>query len=1336
MKLKTPRMSCPSSMFYLSLQLLALWTLRSDGRIISLKQDAECFENTTGIITDEMDVNSSLPSASCISLDEALWMLESDDKLFLSSGVYTLYNFSTQVVREISNVAILGDSANPKSVTITCAQGVGLFFFNVTTLTISGLTIEGCGITGPERVDEIVNMTREIINFKYIPTQDFSTAVFMVHCMDSELTDVVIRDNRGFGFVGINLIGNTTFSRVKIMENYPSQCVLDLNKFPMIGGSGGGAFFIYRNYVRALRDQFHGSSAALHFTESNVTDNFICRLNLFHVLHDKLPKSVSPKSLSSSLLGAGGVSLSMAQSDFQVRAFFDSCIFRNNSGTYNGAAMYVSQFERADNSHVYVERSIFEENGGHLIKQYGGKGVGQTGALHIWFYAPDPSDYNNVHNARRLLSQEPSSVVVSQSSFVRNQARSGGGISVVSFGPEVGVIQDLLVISDTLFEHNQADFGGAVYLSELSYSGFELGLKVHFHNINASRNLKMDASAGNSVQSESGIIEINFLNVSVTGDNYFGHNNDTAVSLYSAIVTVSGSVLMEYNTGFTGGAVDMTRESYLILMGSTNMTFYRNKAIIAGGAVHVNFDPTRFNNYDCFVFDGDPDFFCNLFDRCVDAPFFANFIENSAPWGSAIYGSTFTNCPWAEGFDDSGKPTLRDGAIGRILSLEPFTNIYPNITGNTTNIFNTIARTITPREESLEFTAMPGTPLNADLGAFDQLDQPVPLTVFSQLRLVGGNVSNSKATASIGATNRYLLDGQTDNFTTVPFRVYGEEDSVYRLIITSDEAQVELSINVTFVNCSLGFFYDNESHSCACLIENDIDDVRCENDGSITSLSGPWIGFIDGHGFATARCEFDYCREDVTRIYLNDSDSQCENNRAGILCGRCKDGFSRVLGTPNCRECENYSLVIIIAFAILGIVLVVMVALFNITITDGYINGPIFYCNIISLYLNSTILPIKVQKSRFVINAVNLHWGIESCFYDGMTDLHLSVLCLLFPFYLQAILLMITAISKYCHNRHFAKLLSKVNITHVFATLLLLSYTSIFRACIDILSFTNIRVPDGNLQLWRIDPNEPYLHGLHLFEFFVALVLMVILLPLPFLLISTVSFRLPYVSRLKPLIDAFVAPLANGKHGWVGFRIFCRIYFFLLILMEEKRRNITICVFMFLLTVLGAYTKPFKTAGRNLVDLFVMVNLTIFTFMMVVIHAGPPVASTATDFAFMLLVFFTAFSVSLLLFYVIKAFPCASRAWERVDAFAKDKLPWLRSQDIENASTSMELETVGRKDSRDIDITHTSLSMGNLHVNRPKDEDFSSTSFVRYRESIFEPLPQQSALHSRTVVNH
>ena len=157
-------------------------------------------------------------------------------------------------------------------------------------------------------------------------------------------------------------------------------------------------------------------------------------------------------------------------------------------------------------------------------------------------------------------------------------------------------------------------------------------------------------------------------------------------------------------------------------------------------------------------------------------------------------------------------------------------------------------------------------------------------------------------------------------------------------------------------------------------------------------------------------------------FYIVEEDGQCLNNRAGIMCGQC----SRVLGFSGCRVCTNNNIGLVVGFALLGILLVVIISLFNITITDGYVNGLIFYCNIVSLLLDVALTLSLPPISNVVINWINLNFGIEACFYNGMTDLQLSALSLIFPLYLGVILFVITVVSKY---RRFAKLMSKLNIT-------------------------------------------------------------------------------------------------------------------------------------------------------------------------------------------------------------------------------------------------------------------------------------------------------------------
>ena len=1210
--------------------------------VIELRQDGGCQEL------------SSNDSPGCLLLDEALSLLESADTLSLSPGKYTLRNSSANIVRSLSNVTIVGNILNPQSVIITCDENVGLFFFNMTDLTIAGVTVEHCGIKGVNRIDEIMNITREIIDVLYTPISDFSTAIYLAHCPNLQISSVIIRDNRGFGLVGINLVGNVTFTQLQVYQNYPSKCVLDLERQLLVGGSGGGMFLLYQNYLE-LESEYENSSEIqsrdletnFDFTDSNITDNFICRLQLLNVLHNELPLSIDhPPTLNLSMIGAGGLTFALAQSDYPVQANFDSCLFRNNSGTYNGAAMHIAHFEQSSNSHVFIEGSQFLDNGGHLIEQYGEKGIGPAGALHIWYYMPNPRNFMNVDLAVELLQQQPCSVTVYDSVFEGNVARSGGAVYVLSFGGEVGLIQDLLTLNTSKFSHNRGDTGGALYFSELSYSGFKQGLGISLQSVEITSNDKLDISPSNSLQPESGIIDVSFLNISLTGSNYIANNSNTAMSLHSAIITILGNSFFAFNTGSTGGAISLSTESYLVLTGSTNLTFYQNNALIAGGAIYVNFGPTRFNRYDCFVFFVSTDIFCKLLHRCRFTQVFAHFINNTAPLGSAIYGSTLSNCPWASGRFESTDFTLtRDEIVGNLIRFEPSLTIRPELESSDLTIINTLPHRVLSNDSAIDsFTILPGQEIEQVLGSFDQLDQPVPLTIFAQL------TSSDSATASIGNSNRYLIDG-TDNFTTVPLKVFGKQNTTYRVSITSNEAQVELSFNVTLTECPLGFIYNDSSNSCQCSIDALFPNVSCEDDGTVTLSAGPWLGFIPKeNGFGSHSCILGYCFDVTTRVSLNDPDSQCRNNRSGILCGGCRESQSRVLGSPRCLTCKNNSgLALIVLFAISGILLVVAIALFNITLTHGYINGVIFYANVVSLYevLSSSDpkLNVSFSVSTFIIRVIGLNFGIETCFFDGMSDLELSILSLLFPLYLGAIIAVITLTLKHCHNKLFAKLMTKVNITHTFATLLVLTYSSICQTSMGLLSYVDINVNNGRtIRKWRVDPNQGYFSGLHIFGFFVAIVFIAVLIPFPILLLfPNLSLRLPLVKRMKPLLDAFTAPLAEKRQFWVGFRLLLRTLLFMLFFLDDSPRNIVICIVIILTTIFQANLNPYKTIGRNLFDLHIMVNLTLVSFLAAISRLSFDTAVAAVTSGIALWTLFSVECGVLFIAYVIAAFPCTAK---------------------------------------------------------------------------------------------
>ena len=63
-----------------------------------------------------------------------------------------------------------------------------------------------------------------------------------------------------------------------------------------------------------------------------------------------------------------------------------------------------------------------------------------------------------------------------------------------------------------------------------------------------------------------------------------------------------------------------------------------------------------------------------------------------------------------------------------------------------------------------------------------------------------------------------------------------------------------------------------------------------------------------------------------------------------------------VLGSRTCRQCSNWHILLFPVFIMIGVLAIIFIKYLNVTITAGFINGAIFYSNIVSLY-ESTLVP-------------------------------------------------------------------------------------------------------------------------------------------------------------------------------------------------------------------------------------------------------------------------------------------------------------------------------------------------------------------------------------------
>ena len=148
-------------------------------------------------------------------------------------------------------------------------------------------------------------------------------------------------------------------------------------------------------------------------------------------------------------------------------------------------------------------------------------------------------------------------------------------------------------------------------------------------------------------------------------------------------------------------------------------------------------------------------------------------------------------------------------------------------------------------------------------------------------------------------------------------------------------------------------------------------------------------------------------------------------------------------------KCTNVHILITIIVIVAGIVLVVLLYVLNLTVTNGTINGIIFYANIVSITDSVFLVNDNVFKPlRVFISFTNLDLGIETYFYNGMDSYVKIWLQLFFPSYLIIIAVSIIITSRY--SSRILRLTYSRSLP-VLATLFLLSYTGVLRVVLTVL---------------------------------------------------------------------------------------------------------------------------------------------------------------------------------------------------------------------------------------------------------------------------------------------
>ena len=746
----------------------------------------------------------------------------------------------------------------------------------------------------------------------------------------------------------------------------------------------------------------------------------------------------------------------------------------------------------------------------------------------------------------------------------------------------VASINSNLNIKNTNITENK--FGLLLTAMDISYQQLDGLLIIVVDVLNEAVSINNCALSGNS---EIGLQLVNISSGSITDSSFYG-NHETPIGAYQSTFELRGENIFRDNTAKRGGGLALFDSTVIFGTGS-NTTFVDNKAEEFGGAIYIAtlsilsffgdlltaaesvnaiLLSTNILKQNCFFLSRDESI--------------TTFIGNNATLGgNDIFGATIytEDCNIVNfNFDNetldsykvSSDPTRVCFCVNNSPQCENRTYFMLNETrypGETFTISVALAGYNFGRVAGSVYTNVLGQDYS---GVIDSKSQHIQALNFKSCDSLNFTLlskqTSTQVVLALTAQEQITLNQNELDVQTDLRNIYSERYSENGLFPCTAILTTPIYINVTLQDCPLGFDLNSDSKVCGCdesLREKIGTNQTCEirqRTGYITREGTVWVGVDTSENntdiyYWHRYCPNDYCNSSPTPIVLTSPDEQCNSNRSGILCGGCQDGLSLQMGGNKCIECNNNYIALLTVFAVLGILLVAVIKLLDLTVTSGTINGLIFYANVV--WRNNAILFSLQDRQNigyYIITVpiawINLDFGIETCFSENLNQLTKTGLQFVFPVYIWCIAGLIIIISHF--STRATKLFGK-NSVAVLATLFLLSYGKLFRNITDVFTFSDVTGSNNKPRIvWSTDGNVLYGEKPgHAILIVVALLFLILfllpftvtLLLVPFLKAKSHLRPLHWINTLKPFFDAFYGPFKDKKQHqvWTGILLVSRV---------------------------------------------------------------------------------------------------------------------------------------------------------------------------------------------------
>ena len=1137
------------------------------------------------VSSEEVFINTSRQFEQCVCNNT---YSQPTISLVLNSSV--MYNIATDHFCFMSTVDITIRSSSTNSpAVISCVQHhipvptLGLAFIN-SSVSLQGVTFINCGTYLKTLPGNIINMFNSS-SLYYSSTH--AAALLFIQCT-VHMSEVVLTRSYGFALIGVNLV-DSVLQNMHVSNSSASATIYHYYNETI--GCG-----MMLHFLQAEESKFHKVS----IEQSTFSYNYDLQND------SSCASNMDLQSGSEMVVSAAALTILYTQHDY---VYVDNSRFHSNVGSTSGAVLII-HYNSSHRGFVNINNTDFKSNILLDLQQC---------------YGVDVS-FKFLSSSKNQTCNDISVPLIIENTIFHNSLLSPHDQRYFKAGAiYIGVkkndpVNMTMLLKNTKCSNAVAIHKGVCMFAEMLGIYKPGSVSVTLESVDATNNTL------SSISPSAGLFTFHGINCYINGTkekpSTFRNNFGVVIDATDANIYLSGDILFADNKGTSGAAIKIKYDSRLHFMNGLTANFTNNQAAL-GGAIYA--DVNNKQEECAFYFQS---------NNSNDIKLYYN--KNIATEaGNDIYAFPIYNCR----FNDSSNSYTPYEAMRfyeQIFHLfdHPGNRVWNFSTKPTKLRFN---NTMTSNGDIYTY---PGQTISLYLSALDELNRFVYTNVKVNI-LPENRDSISHLCLSYEDQVQIIQESRCNKkYTNIRFTVHTttvHSKSLHgKLILSLPDYPEAVYSEVQIHPCPLGFILDNiTTGDCVCspvlyafAKDNSIPMTCSIQTQTFTrsSITLSWAGLIESEDeikvFGISRsCPpgnclanpgfvdyFQSTRE--TELFVaHQTDGKfnrtplCINHREGPLCGKCKDGLSVVFGSQKCLRCSDKWIWTVLVQVALGPIIIYLLYALRLTLTTGTLNGIVFYAQVANGGIFDLLTLRNIGNIPFLgadklaigfLSFLNLNFGFPLCLYDGMNELWKASLSLVFPIYLLTIVVILIILSRY--STWLSNRISHSSV-QVLITVVHLSFSKLLIAIIDVFTPAKIYTDNGYIDVWYWDGTVRYLSPEHRnLVIYASLIVFPLIVPYIALLLLAKPLRRSLANKyLRPVLEAIHAPYKEGKKHWFVLRLVLVIILYIIYAVYRGTNGLKIYLafspILILFVIWQAYVKPFKNNFINIMDIWLMYNI-------------------------------------------------------------------------------------------------------------------------------------------------